>query len=84
MTKADGPTDHLDTVDYWRELYRDSIQVGTEMLAKDRATIARLRDALFAFLPGTSTPPCRHCGYTSTHEPHCPYEAARHLLDETA
>jgi hypothetical protein len=32
MTQAIGPTEHLQTADYWRGLYCDAIAVGQETL----------------------------------------------------
>ncbi|MDE1904903.1 MAG: hypothetical protein KGH75_00450 [Rhodospirillales bacterium] len=41
-----GPTDHLDTVEFWRENYSDAITVGQELLAARDAELASLRTQL--------------------------------------
>lgn len=43
---ADAPTDHLDTVEYWRGLYGDAIKVGQEMLTDAKAERDRYKAAL--------------------------------------
>lgn len=48
MTEPIGPTEHLHTVKYWRDLYSDAVQVGQEMLDKERAEAKRLRALLSA------------------------------------
>ena len=45
-TAPSGPTDHLDTVDYWRDLYKEAIDVGGDMLNERRAEIDSLRATL--------------------------------------
>lgn len=48
-TQAIGPTEHLHTVEYWRELYCTAIEVGQEQVDKNRALTSeneRLRAAL--------------------------------------
>lgn len=41
-----GPTEHLNTVEYWRDLYVEAIHLGQEMLDQERAETERLRAAI--------------------------------------
>jgi hypothetical protein len=41
--EPNGPTEHLQTMEYWKELYLTSIEVGNEMRSSYLAEINRLR-----------------------------------------
>jgi len=43
-TRPIGPTEHLETVDYWKGLYLDAVKVGQEKLNQLRAELSDVRN----------------------------------------
>lgn len=56
-TQPMEPTDHLETVDYWRDNYLTAIQVGQETLTKLKTALRDVSQDMHQ----TSTRPCGTC-----------------------
>src|SRR5882724_3648138 len=64
-TQPAGPTEHLDTVDYWKGLYLTAVEVGQENLNQLRAELSDVRNervALRTQLDAAQLPPAGPVG----------------------